>query len=256
MNAVVVFEWKFSPPDYFEEPVEIAGDDYVLIIADGKAEAKVRSEIYDANPSIRQDLHNALNDRFLGAQLLSFRAYELSDSTMTRLHPDGRRDTFIEPKPVVINILPGIIDFRVTDKEGNVVKDSKRDRIEKRRGLGDKVVRYRSSDATLASLLRSHDAAIRDRNNELVHLYEIREAVLTRFGSKDAALQALGVSAAQWSRMGRLCNDEPLRQGRHRGAAVGSLRDASHIELTEIREISRAIIEGYMRCLEALPARS
>jgi len=99
MNAVVLLEWKFSPPDYFEEVIEISRQDYTMTIADGQVHAKIDSATYEADPGIRQQLHDALNDRFLGVQLFTHRGYELSRSTMTRVHPDGRKDIFIEPEP-------------------------------------------------------------------------------------------------------------------------------------------------------------
>ena len=51
MSAVVVFEWNFSPPDYFEVPMEIVRDDYTLTIANGKAEARLDSAAYEADHS-------------------------------------------------------------------------------------------------------------------------------------------------------------------------------------------------------------
>lgn len=250
MSAVVVLEWKFSPPDYFEAPIEIARDDYTLTIADGKAEARIDFAIYDASPSIRQTLHGGLNDRFLGVQLLSHRAYQLSRSTMTRVHPDGRRDVFLDVEPARIVITGHPVDFQVRDRNGNIVADSRRDRIEKKKSLADLVSTYRASDGTLASLLRSHDAAVRDPNNELVHLYEIREALSVKFGGEKALRSTLSISSSDWSRFGELCNNEPLRQGRHRGKTSGALRDATEPELAEARGIARAMTEAYLRYLD------
>jgi hypothetical protein len=95
-QSVVEMNWKFSPPDYFEEAIEILRQDYTMTIGDGQVHAKIDSAIYEVNSSMRERLHNALNDRFLGVQLLTHRAYELSRPTMTRVHPDGRRDIFCE----------------------------------------------------------------------------------------------------------------------------------------------------------------
>jgi hypothetical protein len=250
MSTVVVLEWKFSPPDYFEAPIEIARDDYTLMIADGKAEARIDSAIYDANSSMRQSLHDALNDRFLGVQLLSHSAYELSRSTMTRVHSDGRRDIFLEVEPGRIVMTGHPVDFQVRDRNGNIVADSKRDRIEKKKSLADLVSSYRASDGTLASLLRSHDAAVRDPNNELVHLYEIREALSVKFGGEKTLRSTLGISSSDWSRFGELCNNQPLRQGRHRGKTGGALRDATEAELAEARGVARAMTEAYLRYLD------
>jgi hypothetical protein len=250
MSAVVVLEWRFSPPDYFEAPIAIARDDYTLTIADGKAEARIDCATYDANPLMRQALHDELSDRFLGVQLLSHRAYELSRSTMTRVHPDGRRDIFVEPEPARIVLTAHPVDLQIRDKNGNIIADSKRDRIERKKSLADLVSAYRASDETLASLLRSHNAAVRDPNNELVHLYEIRDALSVKFGGEKTLRTALGISSSNWSRFGELCNVKPLRQGRHRGKIGGALRDATEAELAEARGIARSWIEAYLRYLD------
>ena len=250
MSAAVVLEWKFSPRDYFEEVIEISRQDYTMTIADGQVEARIDAAVYKANPAIRETLHDALNARFLGVQLLTHRAFELSRSTMARVHPDGRRDIFLEAEPGHILISGGTVDFQVTDKDGNLIADSKWDRIEKKKSLAELVAAHRARDELLAFLLRSYDAAVRDPNNELVHLYEIREAIAVGFGGEREARAALGINASQWSRLGRLCNDEPLRQGRHRGKAGGTLRDATDAELSEARGIARAMIEAYLENLE------
>jgi hypothetical protein len=255
MSAVVLLEWKFSPPNYFEEAIQISRQDYTMTIADGQIQAKIDSAIYEANPSMRQGLHDALNDRFLGVQLFTHRAYELSKPTMTRVHPDGHKDYFVQLEPDRLVLSDGTVDTRLTDKNGNVISDSKQDRIEKKRSLAELVTTYRATDSVLAFLLRSYDVAVRDPSNELVHLYEIRDALKVRFGGDAAAKAALGISSPQWSRMGQLCNDEPLRQGRHRGKTVGVVRDASEGELAEARGIARAMIERYLHHLEASSGR-
>src|SRR4030095_4464701 len=116
MSAVMVLEWDFSPLDYFEEPIEISRYDYTMIIADGNVQEKIDSSFYEAVPSMRQRLHDALNDRFLGVQLLSHRAYQLSKPTMTRVHRDGRRDFFLEAETGRFDYFGNAVDFRVTDR--------------------------------------------------------------------------------------------------------------------------------------------
>lgn len=251
MSSVVLLEWKFSPPAYFEEPIEISRQDYTMTIADGQVQAKIDSAIFEADPDMRQRLHDALNDRFLGVQLFAHRAYELSRSSKTRVHPDGRRDIFIEPEPARIVFSAGAVDIQITDKDGNVIADSKRDRIEKKKSLTELIGTHRPTDSLLTSLLNSQAAAVRDPNNELVHLYEIRDALFVKFGGESATRTALGIGGTAWSRFGQFCNNEPLRQGRHRGKTSGVLRDATEAELTEARGIARTMIEAYLRHIEA-----
>ena len=256
MSVVVLLEWTFTPSDYFEEAIEILRYDYAMIIADGKVGAKIKPAIYDANPAIRQLLQDSLNARFLGVQLLTHRPYELSRSTITRVHPDGRRDISIELESGYLVMSGGSVDFRITGKNGNIIVDSKRDRIERKKSLAELVSAHQASDGLLTSLLRSYDAGVRDPINELVHLYEIREALSVKFGGENGVRSALAITASQWSRLGQLSNSEPLRQGRHRGKTGETLRDASESELIEVRGIARAMIETYLQYLEEYNPKS
>jgi hypothetical protein len=60
----------------------------------------------------------------------------------------------------------------------------------------------------------------------------------------------MGLNATDWSRLGRLANSEPLKQGRHRGKSAGGLRDASESELVEARNIARSFVEAYLMYLD------
>jgi hypothetical protein len=251
MGSVVILEWKFAPLHYFEEPITIIRNDYTMTIADGVVTANIDGPVYESDPSIRQRLHNDLNDRFLGVQLLTHQAFELSKATITRVHPDGRRDIFIELEPARLIITGGSVDFLITDKDGNVISDSRKARVERKKDFAELIAKHRPTNPLLNCMLNSYHAAVRDPNNELVYLYEIRDAVSSQFGDEANARKILDVSSSQWSRMGLLCNNEPLRQGRHRGKTRGELRDASEAELMEVRGIVRAIIEGYLGYLES-----
>jgi hypothetical protein len=143
----------------------------------------------------------------------------------------------------------GRLDVQVKDGGGNITFDSRAERIAKHRSLAKQIALHRSTDRVLASLLASQSKGVRDPENELVYLYEIRDALCSRFGGEASARDQLGVSREAWSRFGRLCNDEPLRQGRHRGKATGDLRHATEAELAEARRIAREMIEAYMRYL-------
>ena len=252
MEDIVVLEWKFSPPDYFEEPIHIKRDDYVMTISNGTVEARIRPELYDKDQSIRDRLHSSLNDRFLGVQLFSHKPYELSKASMYRLHRDGRKDVTIFPEPILITVSMGEPDIIVKDKDENVISDSRQERIQKKQELAELAEKYRQKDPFLASILHSYNEAVNDPDNELVHLYEIRDAIAKHFEGELAAKSVLGISGTQWSRLGKLANDEPLKQGRHRGKNPGVLRDATEGELREARSITRNLVEAYLDYLEGL----
>ena len=248
MRTEELFDWTYSPADYFEETFEIVRDNYTMRISPGTVEARVASKTFAENPTIRDEIQAALNDRFLGAQLITFRPYELSDSRRTRVHTNGRKDVFIELKGGVAIASGGTVDIRVTNADG-VVYDSKAERTAAKRRLADLVQLHRPSSPALAAMLTSFGNAIRDPQNELVHLYEVRDALSAELGGKSDAIATLGLAASAWSRLGQLSNDEPLRQGRHRGKGGAALRDATHTELQEARDIARSMLSLYVNHL-------
>lgn len=247
MGAVtVVLEWQFSPPDFFEESITISRDDYTMVIDKGKVEARIAADTYDGNTSMRTVLHEALEARFLAVQLLTRKPYQLSKSKMTHVDQDGRKHFFFEPEAGHIRSTGCPIDTQYKDKDGKVISDSRQDRIEKEKRFADLISKYSTRDFVLVCLLKSYNASVHDPDNELVHLYEIREALSNSFGGEGATRSTLGVSSSDWSRLGHLCCNEPLRQGRHRGKFTGTLRDATDGELAEARGITRVMIEAYL----------
>jgi hypothetical protein len=249
MADAFLLEWTFTPPDYFEERVEIARPDCSIVIDSGRAEARVPPEHYPDDHSFRNYLHEELNARFLAAQVLCHKPYTLSKPTLHRVHPDGRIDAWVFTEPATMTFTGGITDFITRDSAGNVVSDTRRERIDKRKDLAERAAAHATTDDTANAILRSYSAAVYDPANELVHLYEIREALARRFANEATAIATLSLSSTRWSRLGRLANDEPLKQGRHRGRQAGALRDATKEELSEAREIARSMVESYLRYL-------
>ncbi len=247
--TVVVLEWHFSPPDYFGEATVIPGHDCNVVIDNGKAEARLASAVYDADPSLRAVLHEKLKDRFLTHQFFRHQPYELSKLSVAREYPDGRRDVEVELVGQGLKLSVGDVGVRIADREGSVLSDSKRERIDEEKMLAELISTYRRNDGVLDSVLNSYTAAVRDPDNELVHLYEIQDAIKTKFRGRSAALLALRIKSCDWQLLGRLCNDNSLRQGRHRGRSIDGLRDATEAELAEARGIARAMVKAYLQYL-------
>lgn len=250
---IIVLEWTFSPTDYFEELINLKRDDYEMVIGRGKVEAKIKPDVYGKNPNMREDLHRALNDRFLGVQLLTHKSYALSKASMYRLHPDGRKDVTLFAESSDLRTPVGTVDFIMTDENGNVLSDSKKNRVNKKKQLAELVEKYRRNNPTVSSLLNSYQASVNDPNNELVHLYEIRDTLSKKFGGDKAVRDTLDISHTHWSRFGQLADNMPLKQGRHRGK-FESLRDATEAELLEARNFARRLIEAYWEYLERVGA--
>jgi hypothetical protein len=144
----------------------------------------------------------------------------------------------------------GTVDLVVHDKDGNVVSDTRKERLDKQHRFAALVDKHRTNDATLDQILKSYQQSVKDPQHELVHLYEIRDALSNRFGSNPDARKALGISKDEWTEIGKLANILPLNQGRHRGKSVGNLRDAKPVELEMARKLVVHLIDKYMDFLE------
>ena len=70
---------------------------------------------------------------------------------MFRLYTDGRKDVTLFAEPGHFKITGGSVDFLVKDKDGNVLADTRTDRIEKKEhaNLAEK---YRDTDRVLGEL--------------------------------------------------------------------------------------------------------
>jgi hypothetical protein len=250
MNDYFLLEWTFSPVDFFEAPTEVRGTRYSISIESGRIQARVDPAFYPADHTLRTFLQQELNARFLGVQVLTHMAYSLSKARVFRIHADGRRDAWVFPEPVALQTTWGRADVVLRDRAGMIVRDTKLERINRKNEMADLAAAHAPADAVAESILRSYSAAVNDPANELIHLYEIRDALKKSFKSQAKATAALDMASGQWRRLDRLANTEPLSQGRHRGQHAGNLRDATPEEIAEAREIARMMVEGYLRYLD------
>ena len=249
MQDFMIFEWTYLPSDYFEEEVAISRDNYQVTIQDGKVEAKLEFLEYEHDPNIKDIIEDALNHRFRGIQLLTHREYQLSYAGSYRVHPDGHKDTFITVPTAEMKISALPPDIVITHKD-ETIYDSRKERIEKKRNLADLAEIYGPRDSIARSLLESNHMSITHPDNELVHLYEICEILAMGFNGKTEACSVLGLSKSRWSTLSRIANNEPIKQGRHRGKFLGILRDATEAELERARSIARTFIIAYLRYLD------
>ena len=146
---------------------------------------------------------------------------------------------------MAVGAMAGQADAIVRDSLGNVVRDTKAERIADHTRFLDDILPKVAHSPILESMLASYHAATEDPKNELVHLYEIRDTLAKHYGNEQAARQSLGISRREWQRLGVLANVEPLREGRHRGEHPLSRRPASAAELEEARGIARRWIAAF-----------
>jgi len=144
----------------------------------------------------------------------------------------------------------GQVDTVIRDGAGNVLHDTRAERIAEDTAMLDSIAPKLARSPVLRELFNSYSRSTSDPSNELVHLYEVRDALETHYGnSEQNARAALGISRTEWRRLGFLANREPLEQGRHRGDHVAGRRDATAAELEEARSIVQRWIIAFANVL-------
>ena len=247
VEETVEIQWVYTPADFFDGKIERDCKSYSVEIEDGHATARMSAAFYRPGRDFQHALADELRRYFYLWQLDRRRVFEIRGPSVRRIHPDGTSDITIVVDSVVGVSEVGTPNLISTDANG-VVHDARREHFEAMKQLVELRLRH-ASDPTARRMLESFDAAIRYPGNELVYLYEVWDALQTKFRRNKKAGKALGISRPNRSWLTNLANKEPLNQGRHRGR-FDTLRDATVEELDKARRIAKDMIEGYWKYLD------
>jgi hypothetical protein len=241
--------WDYTPTDFFEAPYSHVSPVYDLRIQDGSAVAvlHVAQDPVDANLST--EIESRVASLFLVRQLQTHRQYSLGGKCVHQ-HSDGQHFVVV-PDGIDIGISfdIGRIDSQVVDADGNVVWDSREERIASESALLELVAPKLMGSPELRAMFESYTTAVDDPSNEFVHLYEVRDALVAHFGSELAARKGLEIGKKEWQRIGILADVEPVEVGRHRGRHAPALRAPTPEELDEARAIIGRWILAFARAL-------
>ena len=244
MNARTDVEYSYEPTGFFEAETVVVCSLGTLRMTPGKA-VMTLIQPRTIDRAAAAEVTALVKDVFHARQVLVHSRFRLTHPNVVHYRPDGGRDAVMLAEPDEYKWGAFSADILIADTAGNVVRDTKADRIAEHTAFLIEMASKVSASPTLRRMLASYSAAVSDPGNELVHLYEIRDAVRAHYGGKTKALRALAISEADWQRIGRLANHEPLKEGRHRGEQTQPLRPATDDELEEVRATARRFIERF-----------
>lgn len=254
MNDTVYIEWQYTPADFLEEPLEQRCPEYELTIADGKVSVQMTGCVYDQAEDWRQKLDREVHSRLTAAQAIDLRDLEIRGPRLRRVSSAGST-TIVMLGTLTARATVSRIDFIVRDVQGNVIGDTKRDRLNRQKRLMDLAAKH-SEDHTVAAMLHSFAKAAEEPEHELAHLYGVLDALKERFGREKRAMTELRIpdweSRGIWGRLSRLANDRAIKQGRHSGRATVELRNATQPEREEARRIAAELWEGFLAYLDRI----
>jgi len=244
-------EWSYEPLDFFEAPYASSNPDYSLQIDSGRAVATLRSTQNPVDATLEHRVEDYLQSVFLVRQLQIRREFQLAKhATVHQYDGAGGKGIEIRIPAATLTLRDGQPEWTLTDADGVVIRDSKAERIAEHTSMLDMVAPKAAQSPTLRRMLQSYSNSLSDLDNELVHLYEIRDALSVHYGGETKARDALGIAESEWDRVGRLANDPQISQGRHRGRKqLAGTRSATEEELQEVRMLAFNWIIAFARTL-------
>lgn len=250
MDKKVKYKWHYEPESFIEEVQQFEFEDIQIEMSGGDITAHLDIETHESNSNLYEELQKLIEDLLNGISISSHSDFSLNKGSIEKENEKGGNDitVFLEPATVTVTGLDA--DFRITDPEGNVIKDTKQERIKGHHEFA-KLISSAPNDPLLNLLIDSYKNAIQDPEDELVHLYEILEFLQTKLGNRNDIRDKLGISKTQLRRLATLANTNPLNQGRHRGSNPKNLRDATKQEINEARVIAKSLISRYARFIKA-----
>jgi hypothetical protein len=226
-------QWFYSPADFFEAPYLEEETGHSISIADGVAKATLQGP---AAIGADEVLARKIKALFQIRQMQTNRRFELERLPSVTVFRGGTRHFILTTEPGIIRVTGTDVDVIATDAKGEVVRDTRAERIAVHNAELNSISGKAARSELLRGMLDSYQRSINDPANALVHLYEVRDALAEHCGGAATAVQTLGISKRAWDDLGRLANNEPVAEGRHRGKHGENLRTATPAELMRVRE--------------------
>ncbi len=169
-------------------------------------------------------------------------------------------------EPYKLDVGVDILRTRVTDATGAVIFDAEVEAAERvRRALQDaknelqvtsKAVVKHLGDEFFRRAWESFNLAFGKDEHAINHLFDVRDAVLGKFGKEEAARDALGIHKKEWSDFGKIFNDGAVIGGRHNGKHPAPLKPMTYDQRAQSMRFAKNLLLAYGRYLEnqAAPA--
>lgn len=247
-DSKTIIEWSYTPANFFEEPSDFSINDGTVSIDNGLVKGIFDGSYYELKRDFRDKMHDELLGRFKAQQVMTQKIFDLSEGRMTRKWKNGRQDAIGFPDSLEIKMGVGNADFITKDKDGKIIRDSRKERLNEQVLFRERVAKLLPNSPTLRRLLDSYNNGLRDEKNILVHLYEISDLLKKYFFGKDKAINALNLSKTRWSNFDNITNG-PYTQSRHRGKH-DELKPITNEETRKIKEFSKLMIMRFVDYVE------
>lgn len=245
----LVISWRFEPKGIFDDELNLQIDGQEVVFRSGVAESRSRFVSIEAARQTATILNDSIKLVLIASPENFATEVRLSGPRIDYVNPDGHEVKYLEAESAVSFSDACSVEVFAAGPDGNRMKVDCPNTSQ--RSHDAELLGRCCNDKCLRHMISCLSNAKRDSPNALVHLYEIREAIKELFGGEKAARQQLGFHKSDWNELGRIANDEPLNEGRHRGKSLTNLRDATPEELQYCFTFARSLVLEYARLVDS-----
>ncbi|WP_122390336.1 hypothetical protein [Pseudomonas savastanoi] len=244
--SIATLEWHYRPANLLKEAQTLTAYGASLVIQDGTARAQIDATTFRANVDLADKLLRIIITRLAPYGRESSEALNVDPHpVLSIMHPDdGVREIHLEGTARIQMF--SSLDVQIY-RNGVLIEDTARTRAGRLQAEAELLSKH-ADDDLLNRLLMSHNKSTRDPEKEFTHLYEILEALQTRFVKRTKLVEALAIDKSSFSQFHRICND-PSTVSRHRGLAEGPLKEPGAQEFDFARDFAWRLILSYAQYL-------
>ncbi len=242
-------KWKLSPTDYlkgYEEELfsrfqaKIEGDEIIIS----------RETTDSIDPQIEQNqaqekIFNFLTSISLAHKRIPFTCVpsglEIESGENSTLYAQGIIGSY--------SVMRTDLDFILTNSDGEVIRDSKRERMTHQKELYELINKY-GADKVALKILDSYNNALKHDEKSLLYLYEIREALKNVFNGAVVTIKSLNLSSTEWDDFGHLTNKSSVRESRHNWKNLDLTHNITDQDRNFAFTFGQTMIEKYLRYLQ------
>jgi hypothetical protein len=236
----IKIRWTYQPKDFFEfEPQLGIG----WVVRDGEASLTLNNENYlERYESSAKNAENFLKAWFNASAIIANKTYTLLPPAIEEYSSNGQKQVKVNISGVACIVAAPQIDILIKDEAGNITTDTREERKAKTHKLYQ-LLSKNYSDPYALKVLKSRLEAIKDVQNEFVHLREITEALKEKYGDYQKAAFNLRLPIPEWRALERIINESEINRSPHRGQSITN-REPTNEELSKVRNtIENILIE-------------
>ena len=132
MNNKIELEWSYTPINFLESDQELNFNGTKIQFSKGKVVIFTDKNTLQKNLFFVTNAENTVKNYLNGVSIQHHSAYKLSRKNTKYFNEDGSVSKSITVQTITHKLtLSSNIEFKITDNDGNIIRDSKQERIQK-----------------------------------------------------------------------------------------------------------------------------